>query len=61
MKGPLKKEAKALGHVPDHFEMQEMCDKAVKDDSSSLQFVPDWFIIREWIDMWFDDYYDGDH
>ena len=40
-----------------------MCDKAVRDDSSSLQFVPDWFVTREGVDMWHDDYYDddGDH
>ena len=37
-----------------------MCDKAVRDDSSSLQFVPDWFVTREGIDMWHDDYYDDD-
>ena len=42
---------------------QEMCDKAVRDDPSSLQFVPDWFITMEGVDMWHDDYYDdeGDH
>ena len=40
--------------------MQEICEKAVKDDSSSLQFVPDWPIIREWVDMWYDGYYDDD-
>ena len=46
------------GVCPDHFKTQEMCDKAVKDDSSFLHFVPDWFMIKEWIDMWYDDYYD---
>ena len=46
--------------VPDHFKMQEICEKAVKDDSSSLQFVPDWLIIREWVDIWYDGYYDDD-
>ena len=46
--------------VLDHFKMQEICEKAVKDDSSSLQFVPDWPIIREWVDMWYDGYYDDD-
>ena len=42
---------------------QEMCDKAVRDDPSSLQFVTDWFITMEGVDMWHDDYYDdeGDH
>ena len=35
-------------------------DKAVWEDSSSLQYVPDWFITREWVDMWYDDYYDDD-
>ena len=37
-----------------------MCDKAVKDDPSSLQFVPDWSVSREWVDMQYDDYYDDD-
>ena len=49
--------------IPDYFKKQEMCGKAVKYDSSSLQFVPDWFVTREWMWMWYDDYYnyDGDH
>ena len=41
-----------------------MCDKAVKDDSSFLQFVPNWFMTKEWMDMWYDDYDDdgdGNH
>ena len=37
--------------VPDHLKTQEMCHKAVKNDSSFLQCVPDWFITKEWIDM----------
>ena len=37
----------AFHYILDHFKTQEICikavqvDKAVKDDSSSLQFVPD--------------------
>ena len=27
--------------IPDHFKSQAICDQAVKEDSSSLQFVPD--------------------
>ena len=52
-----------LGLISDHFKMQEICDKAVKEDPSSLQYVPGWFITREWMWMWYDDYYDddGDH
>ena len=34
-----------------------MCDKAVKDDPSSLQFVPDWFVARGPIYVWYDDEY----
>ena len=30
------------------------------DDSSSLHYVPDWFVTRKWIDMSYDDYYDDD-
>ena len=37
-----------------------MCDDAIGDDSSSLQCVPDWFVTREGVDMWYDDYYDDD-
>ena len=49
-----------LKDVAEHFKTQEMCDEAVRDDSSSLQFVPDWFVTREGVDMWHDDYYDDD-
>ena len=53
----------AFHRIPDRFKTQEMCDKTVKNNSSSLQFVPDWFVRREWMWMWYDDYYDddGDH
>ena len=34
-----------------------MCDKAVEDDSSSLQYVTDWFVKDQQIDIWYDDYY----
>ena len=48
--------------VPDHHKMQEIYDKAVKDDSSSLKFVLDWFVSREWVVMWYGEYYDkGDY
>ena len=49
--------------IPDRFKTQKMCDQAIKEDSSSLQFVPDWFLTRDWMQMWYDDYYDddGDH
>ena len=34
-----------------------MCDKAVKDDPSSLWFFPDWFVTQQQIDVWYDDDY----
>ena len=40
-----------------------MCDKAIKDDPSSLQFVPDWFVGQKQLDIWLDDdywYHDDD-
>ena len=37
-----------------------MCDKAVKEGSSSLEYVPDWFVRTEWMWMWYDHYYDDD-
>ena len=47
-------------HVPDHFKTQEMCYKAVWEDSSSLRHVPDWFVTKEELYMEHDDYYDDD-
>ena len=32
-----------LDDVPDHFKTQDVFDKAVKNDPSSLQYVPDWY------------------
>ena len=34
-----------------------MCEKVVKDDSSSLRFVPNWFVAQEQIAVWYDDDY----
>ena len=50
-------------HITDRFKTQEMCDQAVKEDSSLLEYVPDWFVTKEWMWTWYDDYYDddGDH
>ena len=34
-----------------------MCDKTVRDDPSSVQFVPDWFVTQEQMDVWYGDDY----
>ena len=40
---------------------KKMCDKAAKDDSSSLQLVPDWFVTYQQVKIWHnDDDYDDD-
>ena len=49
-----------LGNVLDLLKTREMCNKAVKGDSFSLQYVPDWFVTREGTYMWHDDSYDDD-
>ena len=46
-----------LKDLPDHFKTQGMCDKAARDYIFSLQFVPNWFVIREQIETWYDDDY----
>ena len=33
-----------------------MCDKAVRDDPSSLQYIPDWFVTQQQLKLWHDDY-----
>ena len=59
-KEDVRREPNTPRYVPDNLKTQGMCDQAVKDESFSLQFVPDRFITREWVDMWYDDYYDDD-
>ena len=51
-----------LEFVPEHFKTQEICDKAVIDDSTSLLFGPDWFVSQQQIKSWHDDddFYDYD-
>ena len=31
-----------------------MCDKAIKNDPSLFQLVPDWFVTQQQIDIWHD-------
>ena len=42
--------------------VQNMCDKAVRDDTFSLVCVPHWFVAQEQIELWDDgnDYYGDD-
>ena len=46
-----------LNDIPDYLKTQKVCDKAVKDDPSSLQFAPDWFVTQQQIAVWYDDDY----
>ena len=43
--------------IIDHFKTQEMCNKKEKMPwvYFSLQFVPDWFVTQQQIDVWYDD------
>ena len=46
---------------PDHFKTQEMRNNAVEKEPYSLQYVPDYFVTQEQIDLWHDyDDYCGD-
>ena len=59
----MREDPYTLDDVPDHLKMQKMCDKAMRNGPSSLQYVPDWFVSKEGVYMWHDDYYDdnGDY
>ena len=46
--------------IPDRFKTQEICDKVLRDDSSYLQFVPDWFVTNQGVDLWYDHHCDDD-
>ena len=47
----------ALEFVLDHFKIQEMCHDAFVEDTSSLQYFPDWFVTQQEVKSWHD-YYD---
>ena len=40
-----------LKDVPNHLKTQEMCDDMVRRDAHSSQFVPDWFVTQQQIDI----------
>ena len=43
-----------LYDVPDYLKTQEMCDDVGRRDSYLLQFVPDWFVTQEQLEIWYD-------
>ena len=46
-----------LKYVHDQYKTQSMCDKAVRGDSSTLQFISDWFVTQQQMFVWYDDDY----
>ena len=61
-KETIKESSYNLKFVPDYLKNQVMCERAVEDDPSSLQYVLDWFVTREGVNMWYDgsEYCDDD-
>ena len=49
----------SLKYVPDHLKIQRTCDKAVRKDVLSLQYVSDWFVLLQ--EMWYEDFDDDDN
>ena len=47
-----------LKYVPGHLKTRRMCDKAVREDTFSLQYIPDWFVILQ--EMWYEVFDDDD-
>ena len=43
-----------LYDVPDYVKTQEICDDMGRRDSYLLQFVPDWFVTQEQLEIWYD-------
>ena len=50
-----KEDPGLLWLVPVRYKIQEMYDKVVEEDLSLLEYVPDWFVKQEYIDLWDDD------
>ena len=38
-----------------------MCNEAVEEDPFSLQYVPDWFVVKKQLNMWYSDCYNDDY
>ena len=43
-----------LYDVPDYLKTQEMRADVGRRDSYLLQFVPDWFVTQEQLEIWYD-------
>ena len=54
---------KALEDDKDHFQSLGMCEQVAEERTYLLQYVPDWFVTREGLYMWYDDseYHDDDN
>ena len=55
----VRREPHLLVYVPDCFKIERMYKKVV-EVGGLLKDVPDWFVKREWIDMWRNECYDDD-
>ena len=42
-------------YVPDNLKTQEMCIRAVQTGPGLLQFVPDWFVTYQQVEVWCDE------
>ena len=49
-----------LHYVPDIFKAQKMCDKVVRDQFFSLEYVSDWFVTHQQVKIRHDDEYHDD-
>ena len=51
-----------LHYVPDRLKTQEMFDATMREDPSSLVYIPDWFVTQGQVKIWHDgyDYCDDD-
>ena len=51
-----------LEDIFDHFKSQEMCNKVAEACPWHLKYVPDWFVTRKRLCMWYyySEYHDDD-
>ena len=47
-----------LKYVSGHLKTRRMCDKPVREDTFSLQYIPDWIAVLQ--EMWYEDFDDDD-
>ena len=46
-----------MRHLHNQCKTQKICNKTVQREPKTLEFIPDYFVTQQQIDLWYQDYY----